>query len=340
MADPRFFSRVGPFKLGYLAERVGVRLVDPADAEIEIVDVDALDTAGPNVLSFYADRRYRGDLETSKAAVIVIAPEHASLAPAGATLVLAGDAHRQFARIAEIFYPRASPEPAIDSAATVERDAVIAEGCRIEAGARIGARAELGAGCHIRENAVIGEGVVLGEWCEIGAGVTVSHAILGKRVVILPGAQIGQPGFGFVPGPEGVTKVLQLGRVLIGDDVEIGANCTIDRGAAGDTVIGPSTMIDNLVQIGHNVQIGRGCILVAQVGVSGSTRLGDYVVLGGQVGVAGHLSLGDGVRVAAQGGVARDVEPGGVMGGSPAVPVRQWHRQSAVLARLAKEKGS
>jgi UDP-3-O-[3-hydroxymyristoyl] glucosamine N-acyltransferase len=215
----------------------------------------------------------------------------------------------------------------------------VADGCQIDAGAVIGAHAEIAADCHIGANAVIGEGVALGANCRIGANSTISHAILGSRVYIHPGVRIGQDGFGFAMGPAGHLKVPQLGRVVVHDDVEIGANTTIDRGAGPDTVIGAGCRIDKLVQIGHNVQLGRGCVLVAQTGISGSTKLGDFVITAGQAGLTGHLTIGSGARIAAQAGVMRDVAPGETVGGSPAVPVTQWLRQTALLGQLAQKKG-
>ncbi|MBV8537147.1 MAG: UDP-3-O-(3-hydroxymyristoyl)glucosamine N-acyltransferase, partial [Alphaproteobacteria bacterium] len=182
-------------------------------------------------------------------------------------------------------------------------------------------------------------GVELAADCVVGAGASLMCCLLGERVVIYPGARIGQDGFGFATDGGKHLKVPQLGRVVIGDDTEVGANTCIDRGSTGDTVIGPGCMIDNLVQIGHNVRLGRGCVVVAQVGISGSTQLGDYVVLGGQVGLAGHLRIGAGVKIAAQSGVHRDIPDGQVVGGYPAVPVGEWRRQVAVLKQLARRKG-
>jgi UDP-3-O-[3-hydroxymyristoyl] glucosamine N-acyltransferase len=196
----------------------------------------------------------------------------------------------------------------------------------------------LGARCRVGPNTAIGAAVELGDDCRIGANVTLSHCRIGARVVLHPGVRIGQAGFGFAPDPSGPVKIPQLGRVIVGDDVDIGANTTIDRGSGHDTVIGAGTMIDNLVQIGHNVAIGRGCILAGQVGVSGSTRLGDFVMAGGQVGFAGHLTIGSGARIAAKSGLMRDVAPGETVGGNPAVPMRLFMKQVALLQRLARKK--
>jgi UDP-3-O-[3-hydroxymyristoyl] glucosamine N-acyltransferase len=161
--------------------------------------------------------------------------------------------------------------------------------------------------------------------------------LIGRRVGIETGVTIGAQGFGFVPGPNGLTRMLQLGRVLIEDGVQIGANCAIDRGATGDTVIGAGTVLDNMVHIAHNVRLGRHCVICAQVGIAGSTVVGDGVMMGGQVGVADHLKVGARAQIAAKGGVMRNVEPGAVLGGFPAVPIKQWHRQTLGLARLSKK---
>jgi UDP-3-O-[3-hydroxymyristoyl] glucosamine N-acyltransferase len=202
----------------------------------------------------------------------------------------------------------------------------------------IEAGAEIGPGCRIGPAAVIGCGVVLGRDCRIGAHASVSHAILGDRVYVYPGARVGQEGFGFAVTGGGFLTVPQLGRVLLHDDVEIGANSTVDRGSAGDTVIGAGSRLDNLVQIGHNVVLGRCCIIVAQVGISGSTILGDFVQVGGQAAMAGHLQIGDGAQIGAQAGVISDVEPKARLLGSPAQPVREFFRQIALLKKLSAKR--
>jgi UDP-3-O-[3-hydroxymyristoyl] glucosamine N-acyltransferase len=338
MADPRFFANTGPFTLGELARRSGAELGAGADAGKRITDVAPLDSAGPEHISFLDNRKYAGAFATSRAGACLVHPTLAARAPAGMALLLAADPYRAYAKVAQAFYPIAAPEPWVSPAAVVDPEAALGEGCRVEPGAVIGARAEIGNRCLIGPNVVIGIGVVVGDDCMIGAGATVSHALIGDRVNIYPGARIGQDGFGFAMGPEGHLKVPQLGRVVIADDVEIGANTTIDRGAGPDTVIGAGCMIDNLVQIGHNVQIGRGCVIVAQAGISGSTKIDDFAALGGQAGLTGHLRIGAGARISAQAGVMRDVPAGATVAGSPAVPSKEFYRQVARLGRLARGK--
>jgi UDP-3-O-[3-hydroxymyristoyl] glucosamine N-acyltransferase len=188
-------------------------------------------------------------------------------------------------------------------------------------------------------NASIARGVVLGSDCVIGPNVTLSHCLVGNRVVIHCGVRVGQDGFGFAMGSGGHVKVPQIGRVVIEDDVEIGANSTIDRGSGPDTVIGRGCKIDNLVMIAHNVQLGAGCIVVAQTGIAGSTTIGAGTVLAAQAGVAGHLTIGPGSQFAARSGVMHDMPAGGRYGGTPAVPMTQWLRQLVTLDRLANRKG-
>ena len=204
----------------------------------------------------------------------------------------------------------------------------------------IGPHAEIGSGSVICAGSVIGPNVRLGRNVTIGAGATIVHALVGNDVIIHSGVRIGQDGFGFAMGPQGHLKVPQVGRVIIQDRVEIGANTTIDRGANRDTIIGEGTKIDNLVQIGHNVVIGRHCVIVSQVGISGSTRLGDYVVMGGQSGSVGHVTIGTGAQIAGTASVSGDIPPGERWGGTPARPLRQWGRELATLQSLAKRGGA
>ena len=338
MADPRFFDRAGPYSLEALAALSGAKLQPPGDAARLVRDVSPLETAGPDDVTFLDNRKYIDAFVGSRAGAAFVDQSFAAKAPAGMALLLAPDPYKAFARAAQAFYPQPPVVPGRAPSAIIDPDAVVPDDCDIGAHVVIAAAVRLGARCRVGPNTVIETGVELGEDCRIGANVTLSHCRIGARVVLHPGVRIGQPGFGFAPDPQGPVKIPQLGRVIIGDDVDIGANTTIDRGSGHDTVIGAATMIDNLVQIGHNVVIGRGCILAGQVGISGSTRLGDFVMAGGQAGLAGHLRIGSGARIAAKSGLMRDVEAGATVGGSPAVPFALFMRQIAILQRLAKKK--
>jgi UDP-3-O-[3-hydroxymyristoyl] glucosamine N-acyltransferase len=339
MADPRFFTRAGPFALAHLAEVAGARLADPGTAEHRFSDVAPLDTAGADDVSFLENRRYLTAFAASSAGACIVHPDLADRAPAGMALLLHETPYAGYARIARAFYPEPPVVAGIDPTARLAPSARLDEGVRIEVGAVIGDGVEIGPRTTIGCNCVIGAGVRIGADCRIADNVTLSHCLVGDRVLIHPGASIGQRGFGWALLPTGHVQVPQLGRVLIEDDVEIGANCTIDRGAGPDTVIGAGSKIDNLVQIGHNVRLGRGCIIVSQAGVSGSTTLEDFVVIAAQAGLAGHLTVGKGAKIAAQSGVMRDVEAGAEVCGAPAVPVKQFFRQVATVQRLANKKG-
>jgi len=340
MADPRFFTVAGPFKISEIARRVGAEIAGAGEEERVLRDVAALESATPDDLSFLDNRRYLDAFRKTRAGAVIVHGKLAAEAPADTTLLVTPAPYRVYARAAQLFYPDPPPRPGFWPGAAIDNSAELGEGCVVEANAVIGAKARIGRRCVIGANAVIGAAVELGDDVRVGANASLSHCLIGTRVRIYPGVRIGQDGFGFAPDADAPVKVPQLGRVIVGDDVEIGANTTIDRGAGPDTVIGSGTMIDNLVQIGHNVQIGRGCVIVAQVGISGSTRLGDFVMIGGQGGLTGHLTIGDGARIGAQSGVMRDVKPGETVLGSPAMPVKEYHYLTAFIRRLAvKKKG-
>ncbi len=335
MPDPRFFQRAGPFSLAALAQRCAARLPESdAKADRLIADVAPLHLAGPECVSFLDNLKYLAAFQSSKAGAVFVRPDQACSAPPGCIPLLSEQPYRAFALAAQAFYPPPTPEPGIhpsaiiDPAADIDASAAIGPACVIAAGVRIGPSTALAA------QVTLGPGVEIGAECRIGAQCSISHAVIGQRVTLV---RIGQEGFGFAMDGLDRTRLPQLGRVIIEDDVEIGANTTIDRGAGPDTVIGRGAMIDNLVQIGHNVRIGAGAVIVAQVGLSGSTEVGEGAVLAGQVGVAGHLKIGAGARIAGQTGIFRDVEPGAEIMGYPAVPLRQFFRQVAILERLTKK---
>jgi UDP-3-O-[3-hydroxymyristoyl] glucosamine N-acyltransferase len=339
MADPRFFTVAGPFTLRELARIAGAEMETDADPARVFRDVAPLAEAGPEHVSFLDNRRYVASFEASAAGACLVRPDLAGRAPPGMAVLRTNEPYDAYARVASAFYPEPPLAAGIATSAVVDRTAAVGEGSRIEAGAVVGRAAEIGRRCHVGANAVIGDGVVLGDDCAIGPGASLAYCVVGRRVVIHAGVRIGEDGFGFALGAAGHRKVPQLGRVVIEDDVEIGANATVDRGTGPDTVIGEGTKIDNLVQIAHNVRLGRHCVVVAQVGISGSTKVGDFVMMGGQAGLTGHLSIGAGARIAAQSGVMRDVAPGAEIGGSPAKPVREWLRGVALLDRMSRKEG-
>lgn len=337
MADSRFFKAAGPFTVGELATRVSAELwPDSADSRRPIRDIAALADAGPEEIGFLDNRAYLPDFRSSGAGACIVRTAFRDEAPAGMVLLLCDQPYHAYATVAGQFYPEEPPEPGTAPSAIVAAEAEVPADCRIDAGAVIEAGARLGRRVHIGANAVVGRNVEVGDDTVVGATATLSHCIVGKRGLIHPGVRIGQRGFGFAMGPDGHVRIPQVGRVLIGDDVEIGANTTIDRGAGPDTVVGDGTMIDNLVQIGHNVRIGRGCVLVAQSGVAGSAILEDFVVVAARSGIMGHTTVGKGAQIAAASATMHDVPAGGRYGGTPAVPVKQFFRELASLRRLAR----
>jgi UDP-3-O-[3-hydroxymyristoyl] glucosamine N-acyltransferase len=341
MADPKFFHKQPALSLARILEISGGRLAGSSETMDRLFDdVAPLDVAGETHISFLDNIRYKDSFMQSKAGLCIVSENAVAFAPKDMVLVVSANPYKAYALVAQALYPDAYPVVDISPAAHIHPSAILGQGCVVEAGAVVKENAVIGDGCWIESCAVIGRGVQIGAKCRIGTGASVSHAILGQSVRLYPGVRVGQDGFGFAIDPKGHVKVPQLGRVLIEDHVEIGANTTIDRGSGPDTLIGAGTWIDNQVQIGHNVKIGKGCVLVAQCGVAGSTVLEDYVVLAAKVGVAGHLRLGRGARIGAMAGVMRDVPAGEEQLGAPSMPVRDFMRQVATLKRLTKPRKS
>ncbi|MDD9899421.1 MAG: UDP-3-O-(3-hydroxymyristoyl)glucosamine N-acyltransferase [Alphaproteobacteria bacterium] len=339
MADPRFFTVAGPFTLGQLAELSGAELTDASVADKTVSDVAPLQDAEAAHVSFFDNRKYLGAFKSTQAGAVFCKPEFADAAPKGTACLVSNNPYKSYALAAQAFYPAPVVEEYRAPSADISPTATLGESCHIDHGVVIGRNVKIGARCRIQAHTVIRDGVEIGDDCDIGPNVYLTHCLIGSRVHLHSGVSIGRPGFGFAIDPAGYVTVPQLGRVMIGDDVHIGANSTVDRGAGPDTEIGQGTRIDNLVQIGHNVKIGRQCVIVAQTGISGSTQLGDYVMTGGQSGLAGHIKIGSGVRIAAQSGIMRDIPPGSEVMGSPAVPIRQFMRQVATLSKISTKPG-
>jgi UDP-3-O-[3-hydroxymyristoyl] glucosamine N-acyltransferase len=330
--------------LAELAALTGAHLVDPSRADQKVRGLASLDEAGPRHLAFFDNLKYADQLAATKAGACLVSQRFEAKVPAHVAVLRAKEPFRAFVLIARELHPDTlrpqswfgcegiAPSAIIDPTARLEDDVIV------EPLAVIGANVEIGSGTVIGAAAVIGANVKIGRDCNVGAHSSIQCALIGNNVLMHPGCHIGQDGYGFIFfGPEGHLKVPQTGRVLIQNDVEIGAGTTIDRGSLRDTVIGEGTKIDNQVQIGHNVTIGRRCLLAAQIGLAGSLTIGDNVALGAKVGINNHLKIGDGAQVTAMSAVKDDIPPGGRWGGHFAKPTKQWFREILAVERLVQD---
>ena len=338
MVDIRFHPSSGPVPLGALlaALTVAHSVDDARVTERVITGADELDIAGPAQLALAAQPSYRDALAASGAGVVVVSPKLREAVPQSAIAVVSERPHHLFVEMLERLYP-----PGLRSAYATSGDRaadpqLIEDGVRIGANVVIGPGVEIGRGTVIGPNSVIGARVTIGRNCVIGPNVSIEYAHIGGNVVLHAGARIGTEGFGWLDHARGNRKIPQLGRVIIQDGVEIGANATIDRGALGDTVVGEGTKIDNLVQIGHNCRIGRFCLIAAQSGLSGSTVVEDSVLMGGGSGTGGHLTIGRGSIVYGRAGVSKTWPPGSRLFGAPARDIKEYWREAATLRRLSK----
>ena len=345
MMDRSFFTPSCELSLREISELTDTPL--PADAEpgFQIRGVAPLDSAGPADLACMDNPAYAEELSRTRAGACLVLDRFADRAPAETIAMPSAEPLRAYARVLARMFPEAArPQSNFDPGgvsplAAVHPTARLSQDVTVDPFALIGPEAEIGVGAIIGAHAVIGPRVRIGSDCSIGAGATVTNALVGNRVALHPGVRVGQDGFGYVMSPKGHMKVHQLGRVVIHDDVEIGAGTTIDRGSRRDTIVGEGTKNDNLVQIAHNVVIGRHCVIVAQVGIARSTTLEDFVAVGGHTAVAPGLRLGRGAQIAAHAGVMTDVPAGGRWGGSPARPMREFFREHATVKSLAARRG-
>ncbi len=325
---------MAPLTAAELAARVEGTLL--GDGTARVAAVATLDGAGPGDVAFLASRKYLDAFHASRAGVVLLTRAFADLQPGPAVRIVVADPQRAMLVAIGLLYP-APPRPAgIEPTAVIEPGAELGEACYVghhavvRRGARLGDRAVVMAGAIVGEDAAVGHDTTLHEHV-----VLYPRTVVGDRVILHAGVRLGGDGFGYVPGKDGHAKIPHVGRCVVGDDVEIGANTTVDRGSIGDTVIGRGTKVDNLVQIGHNCRIGERCFLMAQVGLAGSTIVEDDCILAGQVGAANHVTIGRGARIAAQSGVDADVPPGATWAGYVARPHREWLRAEAAMYRLA-----
>jgi UDP-3-O-[3-hydroxymyristoyl] glucosamine N-acyltransferase len=340
--DPRFFRRAGPHSLAAVVDAAGVdgKGAEAPPRRLMLHRIAPLATATGEDVSFCLNhRKYLPALAATQAAAVIVHPDMKDRVPETTVAIVAADPLVAWSRVALLFHPLPPAKPGIHPSAVIAASANVDSSVEVGPLAVIGEHVVIGPRGRIGAMAVIGDGVQIGWDVRIGSQASLSHALIGDRVYIYPGVRIGQDGFGFAITPEGFHTLPQLGRVVIEDDVEVGANSTIDRGALEDTVIGAGTRIDNLVQIGHNVRIGRACVLVSQSGVGGSTVLEDQVVLAGQAGIADHIRIGTGSRIGGRAGVMADVPPGMALLGSPAQPAKTFFKEVATIRRWVRDGG-
>ena len=344
MTELQFFERPQHLTAQDIAALTGAVLRSGA-GERRIGSIAPLDRAGPHDLAFMQNPKFTGDFAATRAGICLTTEKFAAKAPAHVALLVTPAPYRAFVAVAQKLYPGALRPSSLFEASGISAGAQVHPTARLESGvvidpaAVIGPHAEIGSGTVISPHAVIGPNVRIGRNCAIGASCTIIHALIGDRVIVHAGTCIGQDGFGYLPGAGGHGKVPQIGRVIIMDGVEIGANVTIDRGAIRDTVLGEGTKIDNLVQIAHNVEIGRHCVLAAHTGISGSCTIGDYVMMGGRVGLKDNITVGSGAMIGAAAGVMHDIPAGEKWIGSPAQPARAFFKEVAALRKLARGEG-
>lgn len=337
MVDTSFFKKNGPFTLKQVAEIIGAEVTSSCNVEEIVYDIASMESAGENEICFFYDRKAKEKATNIKAKACVTKTDLKDWIPYGINVLTVEDPKLAFLQLNKAMYEEYVPENKISPNATISSLATIGKNCYIGPNVVIEDNAVIGDNCRLEANCYIGRGCQIGNNCRIGVGAYITYTVMGNGCYIYTGARLGADGFGFNTINGSHVRIPQVGRVVIGNDVEIGANSCVDRGALDDTVIGDGCRIDNLVQIAHNDKMGRGCIVVAQTGIAGSCTFGDYVVCGGQTGFADHLTVGSGAQIGAQSGIMRDIEPGTVVMGTPAVPFKDFMRQVSFLQRNSKK---
>ncbi len=319
MFDTNFNTKNGKFSISDIISLCGGEVPSGFDTSIIISDIAPMSSAVSGEITFFENKKYINDFKNTKASACIVRKEFEDYAPDGLILIFSENPYYLYSKVLKLFYYQEYSTTQIHPSSNIDISAEVGDGTKVHAGVSIG------------ENCIIGKN------CEIQANVAIKNCIIGDNVIVGQGTVIGQDGFGYAFEGGKHHKVLQLGRVIIEDDVEIGGNCAIDRGSASDTIIGEGSKIDNLVMIAHNVKIGKHCVITGQVGIAGSTIIGDYCVFGGQCGIAGHMKIGNQVQLAAQTGVTKNLEDGAIMGGTPAVPLREYHKQHIAVTKLVKK---
>ncbi|MDR0942512.1 MAG: UDP-3-O-(3-hydroxymyristoyl)glucosamine N-acyltransferase [Holosporales bacterium] len=338
MIDSRFFEKKEFVTIGRICEVLGIEVPQNCSSAKRITKIETIEKAESTDITFFHNVKYSESLSKTKAFACVVSEEHKHLVPASTLSLVVEEPYLAHAYLLKEFYSTKNlcEQNGVSEKASVSKGAIIEDGCRISEFAVISDGVIIRKGSFIGANTTILHGVEIGEDSYIESNVTIGYATIGKRARIKTGARIGQQGFGFHIGKNGITDVMQIGSVVIGENAQIGSNCTIDRGSINDTKIGNCVRIDDMVHIAHNVEIGDYCVIAAQTGIAGSVKIGSGCVFGGQVGIAGHITIGNKTTAAAQSGIMRNVAEGSKLGGSPAVSIINWHRQTIALQKLVE----
>ena len=330
MVDTSFYNNKGPFTLEKISHSIGCELIGDKDKVIH--DIAPIEDASDNEICFFVDNKYKKYLKKSNIGALIVKKNSAE--ELKGNFIISSNPHYDMAKVASIFYPESEyPNFYFSSSENNEK---LNKYVKFSHNSFIHKSAKIGKNCQIGINSVIGPGVILGDNCLIGDNVSIYYSLIGNNVKIYQGVRLGSEGFGFIMNDKQFKKIPQLGRVIIENNIEIGANCTVDRGSIGDTIIGEYSMIDNMVHLGHNVRIGKKCIIAAMTGISGSTSIGNNVIIGGQVGISGHLKIGNDVKIAAKTGVMKNIADGSTIAGYPSEKILDWHRNTIILKKLRK----